>query len=96
MIEATPKGVVLQVRVIPRAGRTGLAGTRDGALLVRLGAPPVDGAANAELLELLADTLGLPKRNLSLLSGDRSKQKRVLVTGLDVEAVRARLISPNP
>lgn len=96
MIEATPKGVVVQVRVIPRAGRTGLAGTRDGALLVRLGAPPVDGAANAELLELLADTLGLPKRNLSLLSGDRSKQKRVLVTGLDVEAVRARLISPNP
>ncbi len=91
MIEATPKGVVVQVRVIPRAGRTGLAGTRDGALLVRLGAPPVDGAANAELLELLADTLGLPKRNLSLLSGDRSKLKRVLVTGLAVEAVRAAL-----
>jgi len=91
VIETTPKGVVLQVRVIPRAGRTGLAGTRDGALLVRLGAPPVDGAANAELLALLADTLGLPRRNLSLLSGDRSKQKRVLVTGLDVEAVRAAL-----
>ena len=65
MIESTPEGVVITVRVIPRAARSGVAGTRDGALLVRLNAPPVDGAANAELIEVVAAA-----RNPNLLADD--------------------------
>jgi uncharacterized protein (TIGR00251 family) len=68
MISRTADGIVIDVRVVPRAGRSGIAGTRDGALLVRLNAPPVAGAANAELVELLADALGVAKRDVSIAS----------------------------
>ena len=85
------KGVVLNVRVIPRAGRSGLAGTRDNALLVRLNAPPVEGAANAELLDVLAEILDVPKRALTIVSGERSRSKRVLVSGVDTAAVERRI-----
>jgi uncharacterized protein (TIGR00251 family) len=91
VIESTPAGVVIHVRVIPRAGRSGPAGTRDNALLVRLNAPPVEGAANAELLDVLSDVLDVPRRALAIVSGERSRTKRVLVTGLDVATVERRL-----
>lgn len=82
---------MLTVRVIPRSGKAGIVGTRDGALLIRLTAPPVEGAANQDLIEILADVLGLPKRSLRILSGERSRRKRVLVEGIDVESIRQRL-----
>ncbi len=91
MIQSTPGGVLLNVRVIPRAGRSGLAGTRDNALLVRLNAPPVEGAANAELLDVLAEILDVPKRALTIVSGERSRSKRVLVSGVDTAAVERRI-----
>jgi uncharacterized protein (TIGR00251 family) len=91
VIVATPGGVVIDVRVIPRAGRAGIAGTRNGALLVRLNAPPVDGAANAELVELLADLLGVPRRDVTIASGARSKQKRVRVGGITADDAASRL-----
>lgn len=91
MITASPDGVVLDVRVIPRAGRSQIAGTRNGALLVRLGAAPVDGAANAELIEVLADSLGVPKRDITLIAGERSRAKRVHVRGVTVEDVNRLL-----
>jgi uncharacterized protein (TIGR00251 family) len=89
MTTNVPGGVVLPVRVIPRAGRSGLAGTRNGALLVRLTAPPVEGAANAELIEVLARTLGVAKRAVSIVSGERGRLKRVKVEGVTKEFVRA-------
>jgi hypothetical protein len=91
VIQSTPGGVLLNVRVIPRAGRSGLAGTRDNALLVRLNAPPVEGAANAELLDVLAEILDVPKRALTIVSGERSRSKRVLVSGVDTAAVERRI-----
>lgn len=72
----------LAVRVVPRASRAGVAGTRDGAVLVRLGAAPVDGAANAELVQTLARALGLPKRAVTITAGAASRAKRVRVDGL--------------
>ena len=72
----------LPVRVIPRASRPGIAGTRDGALLVRLQSPPVEGAANEELIGLLAKTFGTARRNVSIESGERSKLKRVAIDGV--------------
>ena len=91
MIADGPDGAVLALRVIPRAGRTALAGTRDGALLVRLAAAPIDGAANDALIAFLADLLDLPKHRLSLVSGSHSRSKRVKVIGMSAEAVRTRL-----
>lgn len=91
MISSTADGVVIAVRVIPRAGRAGVAGTRDGALLVRLNAPPVEGAANVELIEVLAEALDVPKRNLTIVTGASSRQKRVRVTGVTADHAASRL-----
>jgi uncharacterized protein (TIGR00251 family) len=78
--------------VIPRAGRSGFAGLRDGALLVKLAAAPVDGAANDELIALLASTLKIPKRDISLVSGERSRTKRIRIAGMDREQALLKLI----
>jgi len=91
MITPIGDGIVIHVRVIPRAGRSEIAGTREGALLVRLKAPPVEGAANAELIELLADTFGVPRRNVSIASGATSKHKRVKVVGIAADRATSRL-----
>jgi uncharacterized protein len=80
---------ILTIRVIPRAGRAGPAGTRDNAFLIRLHAPAVEGAANAELVERLARLFDVPKRNVSIVGGERSRLKRVRVMGITAEnAVR--------
>ena len=81
---------MIQVRVIPRAGRSGFAGTRDGALLVRLAAAPVDGAANAELIEVIAKAVGVPKRAVTIVTGERSRTKTVSVDGVSPEEVTSR------
>jgi hypothetical protein len=81
----------LEIRVIPRAGRSGFAGLRDGALLVRLAAAPVDGAANEELIALLSKALKIPKRAVEIVSGERSRTKRIRIAGLDREQILARL-----
>lgn len=85
----------IDVRVITRAARPGLAGTRDGVLVVRLSAPPVEGAANAALIELLADTLRVPKRAVTIISGQRSRLKRIRVDGVTEELVRAACQLPD-
>ena len=91
MIQSVPDGIVLSVRVIPRAGNSGIAGTRGDALLVRLNAAPVEGAANAELIAVIAKALAVPKRAVSIVSGERSRQKRVRVSGIDVTNADTRL-----
>jgi uncharacterized protein (TIGR00251 family) len=69
------------VRVIPRAARSSITGEHDGALRVRLAAPPVDGAANEELLRVLAHALNLPARNIEIKSGHTSKLKQIRAKG---------------
>jgi hypothetical protein len=64
---------------------------RQGALLVRLGAAPVDGAANDALVRLLAESLDVPRRAVRLVSGERARQKRVRIAGLTAAAAAARL-----
>jgi uncharacterized protein len=91
VIEGTADGAAFNVRVIPRARRSGLAGTRGDALLVRLQSPPVDGAANDELIDVLARALQVAKRAVAIVAGDRSRQKRVKVLGIDADTVAARL-----
>lgn len=91
MIRSTSRGVLIDVRVIPRAGRSEVAGQRDGALLVRLAAAPVDGAANDALIELIARSIGVARRAVTIVSGERSRRKRIEVSGLDLATATARL-----
>lgn len=67
------------VRVVPRAARTSAAGLHNGALKMRLAAPPVDGAANAELIRALAKALGVAQNEVSILRGHRARLKVVRV-----------------
>jgi uncharacterized protein (TIGR00251 family) len=82
---------VLKVRVIPRAKRSGVDGMRGDAWLIRLQAPPVDGAANEELISVLAKLLDVPKRAVTIVGGERAREKRVHVAGIDAAAAQARL-----
>ena len=90
-VRTVAKGVRLDIRVIPRASRTVVAGERDGALLIRLAAPPVDGAANDALIAFLAKALDVPRRQVVLVHGDTTRQKTVDVTGVTEAAARERL-----
>jgi len=92
LIRQTTAGVELDVRVIPRAKRTEAAGLRNGALVVRLAAPPVDSAANTALVAFLASALGVPSRAVQLLSGERGRQKRILIAGAVVAQVESALL----
>jgi len=86
-----PDGAFVDIKVIPRAGKTTLAGTRNGALLVRLAAAPVDGAANTELVAFLSQLLDIPKRHIVVIAGEKSRSKRVKVMGVSAAAIRERL-----
>ncbi|HVW28331.1 MAG TPA: DUF167 domain-containing protein [Polyangiaceae bacterium] len=86
-------GTVIPVLAKPRASRTRVLGVENGVLEVALAAPPVDGAANEELVCALSDHFGIPKRRVSLVSGETSRHKRVRLEGLaktDVVAKAAR------
>jgi hypothetical protein len=81
----------LRVRLTPRARRADLGPERDGVLVVRVTAPPVDGKANAALCRLLAERAGVPKGAVSVVRGQSSRDKVVSVEGVSDEALRARL-----
>jgi uncharacterized protein len=92
-IRATEGGVTLRLRVQPRAARDHVGGVRDGALVVRVTAPPVDGSANEAVVKLLARRLDRPPSSITLLRGASGRDKTVHVAGIDTEAARARLLS---
>jgi uncharacterized protein (TIGR00251 family) len=81
----------LALKVMPNASREEIVGWLGEALKVKVRAPALDGRANAALMEFLADRLGLPRRAVILLRGDRSRQKIVRVEGLGLETARERL-----
>ena len=85
------RGVRVSVRVIPRSSKNAVQ-WEQGTLKVRLTAPPVDGAANEALIALLAERLGLPKRNVIILQGATSRQKTVEIVGMTAEAVEQKLM----
>ena len=93
MLSLVKGGVRIEVRVATRAARAGIAGMRDGYLLVRLNAPPVEGAANAELIEVIANALGVSKRSVSIAAGEQSRRKIVHVSGVSVDEVQSKLPS---
>ena len=90
-VHTTPTGVRIDIRVIPRSPRTKIDGIRDGRLLVRVTAPPVDDAANDAVVETLARVLDVPKRSIRIVKGTTSRNKTVEVAGMSGAAVLARL-----
>ena len=83
--------VRLAVRVQPRAARSRVAGRHGEALKLQGAAPPVDGAANAAVIELLADWLGVPRRDLRLAHGERGRDKVVAIAAADPAALARRI-----
>ena len=86
--------MIVDVRVVPRAKKTELAGTRPSTdpgrteLVIRVAAPPVEGAANDAVVAFLAERLHLPRRNVRIVSGETSRRKRVEISGATPEQIR--------
>ena len=84
-------GVALPVKAVPGASRSRVVGVLGDCLKVAVSAPPEKGKANAAIAEILAESLGVGRRNVALLSGPSNPRKEFLVIGLTVEEIRARL-----
>lgn len=91
-LKAVAGGVELSVLVQPRASRTKLVGEHDGRLKIALAAPPVDGEANAALIEFVSDTLGVRKSDAELLDGATGRRKRLLIRGVTLAAATQALL----
>lgn len=83
----------LSIKVIPNAPRTEIAGWLGDTLKIKVHAPALEGRANEELCAFLAEKLVLPRRAVTLLQGEKSRQKVVRIDGLDTPAIQQRLFS---
>ena len=81
--EDGPGAIVLRVRVQPGAGRSAVTGRHGDALALRVAAPPIEGRANAQCVELVAEIFGVRKSQVELVSGEKSRQKRLRMTGIE-------------
>lgn len=90
-LKTVPTGVELLVLVQPRASRTKIVGEHDGRLKIALAAPPVDGEANAALIEFLSDELGVRKADVELLDGDTNRRKRLAIRGVTESEIMVKL-----
>lgn len=91
MIRQIPGGVRLTLLIQPKASKNEIVGPHDGALKIRIQAPPIDGRANEELVAFLAKELKLPKRAITVLKGETGRNKIVQIDGLDPAEVERRL-----
>jgi len=96
MIELTERAgaVAFAVRVTPRASRDAIEGEHDGALKIRLTAPPVDDKSNDALRRLLAAHLNVPLSAVTIVAGEKSRTKRVAVAGVSRAQIAALLAAP--
>ena len=90
---AQDRGLTFAVRVVPRASRSEIAGEHNGALRVRIAAPPVSGAANRELVRTLAKIFKLPQNAVEIVSGANSKNKTVRLRGADAATLEQLILS---
>jgi hypothetical protein len=82
---------VIVVRVIPRSSKIAISQDGPSSFKVRLTSAPVDGAANSQLLKVLSDRLSQPLRQIRLISGEKSRIKRIQIEGLDLAQITERL-----
>lgn len=94
-VRETAEGVIIQVRISPRARRTGAGGVHDGRLKISLQAPPVDGKANEALAGFLSRSLGIRKQDIRIRSGERSREKTIALAGICPRRLKD-LLTPAP
>ncbi len=87
-LREVPDGVVILVTASPRASRSEVAGVAEGRLRIRVAAPPVEGAANEELVRFLAKALGVPRSAVAVTAGAVGRRKTVQVRGVAAAAAR--------
>ena len=83
----------VEIRLQPRGGRDQVMGERDGAVLIRISAPPVDGKANAALITFVAKTIGVPMGAVTIIRGETSRTKVIRVAGRAADDVHAALLA---
>jgi len=85
-IQENSEGITTEIKVQPRSSRNQIVGEQDGMLKIKLTAPPVEGEANQALVDYLSSILDVPRRNVTLLKGESSRQKIVAIQGITREA----------
>jgi uncharacterized protein (TIGR00251 family) len=94
-LQEHPQGVTIKVRVTPRSSRNVITGEKSNSLCIRLTSPPVEGKANQDLVKFLGRELRIAPSSISVLHGRTSRDKTLLITGLDIATVRERLQVPS-
>ncbi|SMC18203.1 hypothetical protein SAMN02746041_00479 [Desulfacinum hydrothermale DSM 13146] len=87
-LHSTPEGVTLTLTIQPNAKKSELVGVHDGALRIRIAAPPVEGAANKECIRFCAKLFGLSKSRVKILKGEKARHKVVLLKGAEMRAIQ--------
>ena len=90
MLKESKEGVILPIKVVPRAAKNAIVGWENEELKVRLNAVPEKGEANEELIAFLAKTWKIPKSSFSILSGETSRHKRLLIRGMTAESLKQK------
>ncbi|MFY9748798.1 MAG: DUF167 domain-containing protein [Acidobacteriaceae bacterium] len=103
VVRDTREGARFQVRVTPRASRTAIVGVmgegEDAALKIALHAPPVEGRANAALIEFLSDSLGTPRSAIEIAAGQHGRSKTIIVherSAAEISALLEKILPPTP
>lgn len=97
LIQSRAEGCTLHVQLTPRAGQTKIAGIVNGALKIKIAAPPVEEAANVACIEFLARLFRIPKSNVTILLGEHSRKKIILLKGIRAaEAAKTLMEILNP
>lgn len=91
MLKKVAEGVQITLHVLPNAPKSEMVGLYNGALKLKIKAPPVDGKANKEIIHFFSALFNISKHNCEILKGDKSKSKKILVHGLTLEAVQSHL-----
>jgi uncharacterized protein (TIGR00251 family) len=90
-LKESKKGLTFDIQVIPHASRAEISGVQEGALKLKVTAPPVEGAANEACIKLLAGELGLKKSRMEILSGSKSRRKTILVKNTNKSDLESRI-----
>ena len=90
-LQPTSEGLILRVRVQPRSSKAGITGFQGDCLKVCVNAPAAEGAANKACRDVIAKALGIPKGQIEIVSGAKSREKRILLKGAEREAILSRI-----
>ena len=91
LLRESKNGLTFDIQVIPHASRAEISGVQEGALKIKVTAPPVEGAANEACIKLLAKELGLKKSRMEISSGAKSRKKTVMIKDISKEELQIKI-----